>query len=115
MSLKVDTHLGSYKIIAKLGAGGMGEIYRALDTRLDLAVAIKVLPAECAKDAERVRRSEQEARATSAFNHPNILTVYDIGNHDGARAQRCPAQRDHCSVLPLTACFFLGRFFSTTY
>lgn len=77
-------HISHYRIINKLGAGGMGEVYRALDTRLDRAVAIKVLPAEFTNDADRLRRFEQEARATSALSHPNILTLYDIGNQDGA-------------------------------
>ncbi|MBS1789286.1 MAG: protein kinase [Acidobacteria bacterium] len=71
--------LGIYEIIAPLGKGGMGEVWRARDTRLDREVAIKLLPASFAKDADRLRRFEQEAKATSALNHPNILTVYDIG------------------------------------
>jgi len=82
-SLKGQT-VGSYQIISLLGKGGMGEVYLACDTRLVREVAIKVLPREYSTDAERLRRFEQEARATSATNHPNILTVYDIGTHNGA-------------------------------
>ena len=79
MSLAAGTQLEHFEILAPLGAGGMGEVYRARDTRLHREVAIKVLPADFAKDTERLRRFEQEAHATSALNHPNILTVYDIG------------------------------------
>src|SRR5215475_8196904 len=82
--LSATTTLSHYRIISKLGAGGMGEVYRARDGRLDRDVAIKVLPASLSNDEERLRRFEQEARATSALNHPNILTIYDIGNHEGS-------------------------------
>jgi len=75
--------LGPYEILAPLGAGGMGEVYRAKDPRLGREVAIKVLPAEVAADGERLRRFEQEARAASALNHPNILTLHDLGSEEG--------------------------------
>jgi serine/threonine protein kinase len=84
MPIANGTRLGPYEIVSELGAGGMGEVYAARDTRLDRTVAIKVLPASFANDADRLRRFEQEARATSALNHPNILTVYDIGSHEGS-------------------------------
>ncbi len=77
--LTPGTSLGPYKILAIIGAGGMGEIYRAHDPRLSREVAIKVLPAEFANDPERLRRFEQEARAASAINHPNILSIHDVG------------------------------------
>src|SRR5262247_2369439 len=76
--------IGAYKILALLGRGGMGVVYRARDERLRRDVAVKVLPASLANDADRLRRFEQEAHATSALNHPNILTIYDIGAHEGA-------------------------------
>jgi serine/threonine protein kinase/Tol biopolymer transport system component len=82
--LSANTTLSHYRIVSKIGTGGMGEVYRALDTRLDREVAIKVLPTAFAQDVDRLRRFEQEARATSSLNHPNILTVHDIGTHEGA-------------------------------
>jgi Tol biopolymer transport system component/tRNA A-37 threonylcarbamoyl transferase component Bud32 len=84
MPLVPGTRLGPYEIMTPLGAGGMGEVYRAQDTRLGRDVAIKVLPASFSSDTERLRRFEQEARAAGALNHPNVLAIYDIGTHDGA-------------------------------
>ena len=83
MPLAAGTRLGSYEILAPLGAGGMGEVYRARDPRLGREVAIKVLPEALASDAGRRQRFEQEARAASALNHPNILTVHDVGETNG--------------------------------
>src|ERR1700680_1379409 len=83
MALAAGAPLGPYEILSALGAGGMGEVYRARDPRLGRDVAIKVLPAAFSVDPDRLRRFEQEARAAAALNHPNILTVHEIGTHDG--------------------------------
>ena len=75
--------LGPYRLVSELGAGGMGEFYRARDPRLGRDVAVKVLPEEVAEDAQRLGFFEREARAVAAFNHPSILTVFDVGTHEG--------------------------------
>src|SRR6185369_1408023 len=84
MAVNSGTKLGPYEISAAIGAGGMGEVYRARDSRLNRDVAIKVLPATFSSDPERLHRFEQEALAAAALNHPNILAVYDIGTQGGA-------------------------------
>jgi eukaryotic-like serine/threonine-protein kinase len=84
MALSAGTRLGPYEILSALGAGGMGEVYRARDERLKRDVAIKVLPASFSADPDRLRRFEHEAQAAGVLNHPNITVVYDIGSHEGA-------------------------------
>src|SRR5438093_10983397 len=84
MALTSGTKLGPYEIQSPLGAGGMGEVYRTRDTRLDREVAIKVLPVGFARDPELLRRFQQEAQAAAALNHPNILAVHDFGEHEGS-------------------------------
>jgi TolB-like protein/Flp pilus assembly protein TadD/predicted Ser/Thr protein kinase len=83
MSLSAGTMLGPYRITRLIGAGGMGEVYAAVDTRLDRTVAIKVLPEHVASDPDRRKRFEREARAVSSLNHPHIATLYDVGEHGG--------------------------------
>src|SRR5439155_13794150 len=84
MTITSGSRLGPYEILASIGAGGMGEVYRAKDARLSREVAIKVLPASFSNDADRLHRFEQEAKAAGLLNHPNITAVYDIGTHEGA-------------------------------
>ena len=84
MGLSTGERLGAYQILGPLGAGGMGEVYRAKDPRLGREVAIKVLPASFSQDTDRLKRFEQEARAAGVLNHPNITAVHDLGSHDGA-------------------------------
>src|SRR5664279_4986615 len=84
MTLTPGSKLGPYEILSPLGAGGMGEVYRAKDTRLGRDVALKILPESFARETDRLRRFEQEARAVAALNHPNILAIHDIGQHEGS-------------------------------
>jgi Tol biopolymer transport system component len=83
--LQPGTQLGPYKIVSIIGAGGMGQVYRAVDTRLEREVAVKVLSPALSRDREQLRRFEQEARAAGMLNHPNVLSIYDIGGEDGNR------------------------------
>src|SRR5215813_1968201 len=86
MSLSAGMRLGSYEILSALGAGGMGEVYRARDTRLDRDVAIKILPGAFAADAERVARFQREARVLASLNHPHIAAIYGLENADRVTA-----------------------------
>jgi serine/threonine protein kinase len=84
MPIASGTTLGPYEILGPIGSGGMGEVYRAKDTRLGREVALKVLPSEFSSNKDRLSRFEQEARSSSSLNHPNIITVYDIGSVDSS-------------------------------
>src|ERR1700737_1287793 len=83
MTLSAGTRLGPYEILSPLGAGGMGEVYRARDRKLDREVAVKVLPQSVAADPDALSRFEREAKAVAALSHPNILSIFDFGTHDG--------------------------------
>lgn len=85
MALRSGTRLGPYELLALLGAGGMGEVYRARDTRLDRHVAVKIIPPSLAGDRRRLKRFELEARAVAALNHPSIVSIFDVGTHKGTR------------------------------
>ena len=85
ISLDFGAKLGPYEIVAPLGAGGMGEVYRARDTRLDRSVAIKILPTHLSENPEARDRFDREARAISSLSHPNICHLYDVGTQDGTR------------------------------
>jgi eukaryotic-like serine/threonine-protein kinase len=105
MALSAGTKLGPYEIFSQLGSGGMGEVYRARDTRLDREVAVKILPSHLSENADAKQRFEREARTISSLNHPHICTLYDVGQQDGvdflvmeylegetlaARLRKCP-------------------------
>src|ERR1700756_4454744 len=85
MALTSGTRLGPYEILAPLGAGGMGEVYRARDTKLQREVAIKVLPSELAHDSERIARFRREAQVLASLNHPNVAAIYDLQEADSIR------------------------------
>src|SRR5271155_4872310 len=85
MPLSVGDKLGHYEILGPIGAGGMGEVYRARDTRLERGVAIKILPAAFSENQERLHRFEREARLASALNHPNIVTIHELGQDGSTR------------------------------
>src|SRR6202451_281807 len=86
MALANGAHLGPYGIVAPLGAGGMGEVYRGRDTKLDREVAIKILPEALAQDPERLARFEREAKVLASLNHPNIAQIYGVEESSGVRA-----------------------------
>ena len=90
VSLTVGTRLGPYEIVAPLGAGGMGEVYRATDSQLKRSVAIKVLPASMAGDADRLTRFQREAEVLAALNHPNIAAIYGLGLRRGVMLTETP-------------------------
>ncbi|MFQ5463175.1 MAG: tetratricopeptide repeat protein [Phycisphaerae bacterium] len=108
MTLANGTQLGPYEIVAPLGAGGMGEVYRARDTRLDREVAVKVLPEQLAKDGDALRRFEREAKAVAALSHPNILAIHDVGIDPAASslatdpAASPSSEEEHPPASPLT-------------
>src|ERR1700687_2237758 len=83
MPIEIGTRLGPYEILSPIGAGGMGEVYRARDTRLEREVAVKVLPQALSKDLAALARFEREAKTISALSHPHICALYDVGNQDG--------------------------------
>src|SRR5512135_77924 len=84
MTLAAGVRLGPYEILAAIGAGGMGEVYKARDTRLDRTVAIKILPPDVSGDPQRCARFEREAKTIAGLSHPHICALFDVGDHDGA-------------------------------
>src|SRR6266850_7648016 len=100
--LEANTTLSHYRIVSKIGAGGMGEVYLAQDTKLDRKVAIKFLNEEFSREVDKLKRFVQEAKAASALNHPNILTVYEIGEVDGKNYIATELIEGHTLRLHLT-------------
>src|SRR5690349_16455562 len=101
MSLNIGTRLGPYEIVSALGAGGMGEVYRARDTRLNRDVAIKILPEPFAADADRSARFEREARVISQLNHPNICALFDVSVAPNPQSLNAASDRIQFLVLEL--------------
>src|SRR5260370_39725632 len=101
MALNRGSRLGPYEIVAPLGAGGMGEVYRARDTRLEREVAIKVLPAEVSGRDDLRQRFQREARAISSLHHPHICALHDIGEPDGIRYPGMELQRGEPADTPV--------------
>src|ERR671913_938861 len=99
----IASSIGSYRILEQLGAGGMGEVYRAHDPRLNRDVAFKVLPASFASDPDRLRRFTLEAQTAGGLNHPNVLTIYEIGSHDGRSTSRSTGHQSWMFSPPIAA------------
>ena len=99
MALHPGTTLGSYSVTAKIGEGGMGEVYRARDTRLDRTVAIKVLPEHVADDPDLRHRFEREAKTISSLNHPHICTLYDIGQEGDTGMAEAPDEEHRHEIV----------------
>ena len=97
MSLSVGSLIGHYQITALLGVGGMGEVYKAQDTKLERPVALKILPEHLIEDADRVRRFVQEAKSASALNHPHIITIYEIGQANPSQIIEVPQANNAAS------------------
>ena len=114
MALTNGTKLGPYEIVAPLGAGGMGEVYQARDTRLDRTVAIKILPAHLSDDPIRRQRFEREAKAVSSLSHPHICTLYDVGRQDGVDFKEL-APADRTGLLSLREIFVTDDLRSYAY
>src|SRR5258708_11985774 len=112
MTLSAGTRLGPYEIVSPLGAGGMGEVYRARDTKLGREVAVKVLPESVSADPERLARFEREARALASLNHPNIVTVYSVEEAGDVRLLAMELVEGHTLDLAIsTGGLPLSRFF----
>ncbi len=97
MTLETGSRLGPYEIVSPLGAGGMGEVYKARDTRLDRTVAVKVLPSHLSEDPRLRERFEREARAVSSLNHPHICTLHDVGREGGVTSSSWSTSRAKAS------------------
>jgi eukaryotic-like serine/threonine-protein kinase len=103
MTISAGTHLGSYEVVAPIGAGGMGEVYQAHDTKLGRDVAIKVLPEAFAHDPERLARFQREAKMLAALNHPNIATIYGLEQSGRARLTGARARASYPLTLTSAA------------